>query len=248
MRCGISTACLYPEETETALRQLLSDGHKRFEIFFNTVREFHSPYLDRMKDALEEHGATVRSVHPFTCGYESVMLFSNYESRFEDSLEFYREYCEAARKLGADLLILHGMYTDFSSAEAEKRYFRRYRELYRMGQSCGVTVTQENVTRFVAEDPAFVARMREELHDECAFCFDVKQAVRSRVDIREMLRAMGEKLIHVHLNDNSPEKSCLLPGRGTMDFPALFRELKAMGYDGDIIIEVYRSDFWCWTC
>ena len=112
-----------------------------------------------------------------------------------------------------------------------------------MAQTYGVTVAQENVTRFVAEDPAFILRMREELGEECAFCFDVKQAVRSHVDCREMLSAMGERLRHIHLNDNSPEKSCLLPGRGTMDFPALFRELKTAGYDGDVIIEVYRSDF-----
>lgn len=243
MRCGISTSCLYPMETTESLQTLLHDGHRRFEIFFNTFSELSPEYLERMQSLLAAHDASVCSVHPFTSGYEGILLFSNYEPRFVDSLQFYRHYFRAAQQLGARYLILHGMLSQFRSVESEKRYFERYRALYRLGQEYDVTVAQENVTRFFAEEPAFILRMREALGDECAFCFDVKQAVRSEVDWREMLDAMGEKLVHVHLNDNAPGQTCLVPGEGTMDFPAFFAHLTKLGYDGDVMIEVYRSNF-----
>ena len=243
MKCGISTACLYPMETSQSLELLLQTGHKVFEIFFNTESELEPPYLARLQEMLDAYGGRVRSVHPFTCGYEGVMLFSNYETRFHDSLRFYRRYCQAARTLGAQLLILHGLQSRFHSAEAEERYFSRYRELYRMGQEYGVTVAQENVTQYCSEDPGFIRRMRSASGEECGFCFDVKQAIRSHVDCCQMLDAMGDRLLHVHLNDNRPGKSCLLPGSGTMDFPKLLQTLERSGYGGDVIIEVYRGDF-----
>lgn len=243
MKCGISTACLYPMETAESLRLLLEEGYTNFEIFFNTFRELRPDYLERLQGLLLAYGGTVRSIHPFTCGYEGVLLFSNYESRFEDSLEFYAQYCEAARFLGAKLLILHGMQSQFHNEEIEQRYFARYQALYKMAQSYGITVAQENVTKFFSESPDFIRRMRQATRDECAFCFDVKQAVRSHVDCYDMIDAMGERLVHVHLSDNRPGETCLLPGAGTMDFPRLLRAIRSHGFDENVMIEVYRNNF-----
>ena len=36
---GISTACLYPLETENALDRLLQLGFRRFEVFLNSFSE-----------------------------------------------------------------------------------------------------------------------------------------------------------------------------------------------------------------
>lgn len=243
MQCGVSTACLYPMETAESLRQLLKAGHTHFEIFFNTFRELQPDYLSRLRALLEQYGGTVRSVHPFTCGYEGVLLFSNYETRFEDSLEFYGQYCEAARFLGAKLLILHGMQSQFHNEALEERYFDRYHVLSQMARSYGVTVAQENVTRFFSEDPGFIRRMREALGKDCAFCFDVKQAVRSDVDCIDMVDAMGDRLVHVHLNDNRPGDTCLLPGQGTANLPGLLEKIRGNGFDGSVMIEVYRTNF-----
>ncbi len=243
MKCGISTACLYPMETGESLRLLLAGGHTHFEIFFNTFRELRPDYLARLREMLAQYGATVQSVHPFTCGYEGVLLFSDYESRFEDSLEFYRQYCAAAQALGARLLILHGMQRQFCTGALERRYFARYQALYEMARAYGVTVAQENVTRFCSEDPGFIRRMRQAAGERCAFCLDVKQAARSGVDCRAMIDAMGDRLVHIHLSDNRPDATCLLPGRGTADLFGLLAAARRNGFDGSVILEVYRTDF-----
>lgn len=244
MKGGISTACLYPMETSESLAVLLSGGHTHFEIFFNTYREIQPDYISRLSAMLEEKDASVRSIHPFTSGYEGVMLFSNYETRFEDSLDFYRQYCRAAKQIGAEFLILHGMQVHHRTPENEKRYFHRYRELYRMAkEEYGITVAQENVTKFFSEEPGFIARLRDAVGNDCAFCFDLKQAVRTNVDCYEMLEAMGDKLVHIHLNDNKPGETCLLPGQGNADLAKVLQTAKKHGFDGSVIVEVYRTNF-----
>lgn len=243
MRSGISTACLYPMELEKALPTLISMDFRLFEVFINTFSELSPDYIKNLKHKIDEHGCSVKSIHPFTSGFESFLLFSDYDRRFEDGLEFYKNYFQAANHLGAQLLVLHGQRDDKRSRITEKAYFEHYARLYSLGKTFGVTVAQENVNLLRSDNPAFITRMRKYLNDECAFVFDIKQAVRGGEDPYEMCAAMGERLAHIHINDHNSNDDCLLPGCGNMDYKALKRQLTRFGYAGDLIIEVYRRSF-----
>ncbi len=244
MKCGISTSCLYPQETKESLYALLDSGFREFEIFFNTFRELQPSYTQEMRRRLEGCGGAVRSVHPFTSGFESSLFFSDYPARFSDGLEFYKPYFEAANGLGAEILVLHGQnMRGRYSGVAEEAYFERYLALFELGRQYGVTVAQENVDGFRSADPVFIARMQKSLGERCAFVFDAKQAVRAGCDPYEMCNAMGRRVCHVHINDNAPPMDCLLPGKGTMDYDRLLEQLKRQGYGGSFIIEVYRKNF-----
>lgn len=243
MRPGISTACLYPMELERSLEELLAMDFRLYEFFLNTCSELKPPFLRTLRTMLDEADAAVKSIHPFTSAIEGMLFFSEYLRRMEDALEFYKTYFEAANLLGASILVLHGQKGYRTGKITEDAYIERYHRLYRLGQTFGVTVAQENVNQFRSEDPAFIARMREKLGEECAFVFDIKQAVRAGFDPLAMCRAMGERLVHIHINDNAPGADCLLPGRGSMDYGPLLDALRASGYGGDLIMEVYRTDF-----
>ena len=243
MRTGISTACLYPMLLEDALSTLLEMEFREFEIFINTFSELGSGYLAELRRRADGAGARIRSVHPFTSGYESFLLFSDYERRFLDSLDFYKRYFEACNRLGAEILVLHGKRSETLARPEDGIYFERYARLYALGKTYGVTVAQENVNRFLSDDPAFLSRMKNYCGSECAFVLDVKQAVRGGQDPFRICGAMGDRIVHVHLNDNGSDSDCLLPGTGTMDYSALIRNLKRFGFDGDLIIEVYRGSF-----
>lgn len=243
MRSGISTACLYPMEIERSLEKLLSMDFRLFEFFLNTWSELSPSFVRMLRGRLDAAGAEVKSVHPFTSAIEGMLFFSEYRRRTEDALEFYKTYFETANTLGAKLIVLHGQKGYRTGKITEEEYIERYLRLYRLGQSFGITVAQENVNQFRSEDPAFIARMKRAAGEECAFVFDVKQAVRAGFDPLAMCRAMGDRLVHVHINDNAPGADCLLPGRGAMDYAALLGELRASGYGGDLIIEVYRTNF-----
>jgi sugar phosphate isomerase/epimerase len=62
--------------------------------------------------------------------------------------------------------------------------------------------------------------------------------------VGELLASYGSRLRHVHLHDNKGGSADLhLPlGTGSVDVRAAVRELKAVGYDGTITLEVFTPD------
>ncbi len=242
MQWGISTACLYPMLLEKSFSTLFSMGFRTYEVFLNTCSEMRKEYLRKLKKMADDSKSIILSVHPFTSGYENFLLFSDYKRRFFDGLEFYRRYLNACNVLGAHILVLHGRRSDKISISDEE-FFERYMRLYELGQQFGVTVAQENVNCYCSDSPDFIRKMRLACGENCAFVFDVKQAIRGKIDPYELCASMGEKLCHVHINDNSVSSDCLLPGFGSMDYQKLMCELKGFGYDGCLMIEVYRKSF-----
>lgn len=240
MQTGISAASLYPMETENALIHLSGIGYTLFEIFFNALYETTPEFCDLLNKLKKERGFRIKSVHPYTSAMESMLLFERYDRRTKEGLDFYARYMEAANRIGAEILVLHGQRIG-SGSLSDSEYFDRYHTLYNLGRQYGVTVAQENVRLFRSSKTDFIRRMKEELGNECAFVLDTKQAVLSGVDPLEMCGAMGDRLVHVHLSDHTADKSCLLPGEGTYDFTPLLNALTALNYSGDIITEVYRS-------
>ncbi|QAT51282.1 sugar phosphate isomerase/epimerase [Caproiciproducens sp. NJN-50] len=228
---------------EDAFSTLLQLGFHEFEIFINTFSELKPDFVRDLRLKAADTGSRVKSLHPFTSGYESFLLFSDYERRFQDGLEFYKRYLEVCNLLGADFLVLHGKRNDKHSPVSEEQYFDRYGDLFQLGRKFGVTVAQENVNQFLSDDPAFLLKMKKYCGQDCAFVLDIKQAVRGGQDPFRLCAAMGDQIVHVHMNDNRPGFDCLLPGCGTMDYPALLRLLKSFHYSGDFIIEVYRHNF-----
>ena len=243
MSLGISTACLYPMVTEKALETMITLGFRTFEIFINSYSELEKGYIRELKKMIDDSQSRVKSLHPFTSGFESFLLFSGYQRRFEDSLEFYKRYYEAAAGVGAEILVLHGERLTPNKVITEQEYFERFVRLCEVGESFGVTLAQENVNACRSADPAFLKRMRKAIGERARFVFDIKQAVRAGFDPYDVCAAMGEDIIHMHINDNRLEEECLLPGKGTMDFKKLKAMLDGFGFSGDYVIEVYRKDY-----
>ncbi|MBQ7800123.1 MAG: sugar phosphate isomerase/epimerase [Oscillospiraceae bacterium] len=241
MSVGISTACFYPEISENAVRFLCENGVSNIEIFFNSACELNGDIFKEICACVKENGTRVVSVHPFSSAFEPFMLFSDYERRFSDGLEFYKNYFEACNTLGAKILVLHGDRADRTNCD--ERYFDRYHRLYTAAKEAGITLAQENVCYCRSHDTAFLKAMRASLKDEVAFVLDLKQARRANIDYHEYVEAMGERLIHLHANDFDEEHDCLLPGKGKLDFGEVYRALGCVGFKGESIVEVYRGNY-----
>ncbi|HEX3026667.1 MAG TPA: TIM barrel protein [Clostridia bacterium] len=108
MLTGISTACLYPMETERALEVMLGLGFDCFEVFANCESELTDKYIETLGKMMAARGARVYSLHLFTGSYEPFMFFSNYKRRFDDSIKQFRRYFRSARLLGASVVVFHG--------------------------------------------------------------------------------------------------------------------------------------------
>ena len=138
--------------TKDSLEALSGQGFRLFEIFFNTFSELEPDYTDKLKRILERGGAEICSIHPFTSSYESFLLFSAYEKRFEDGLRFYEMYFRTARRMDCRYVIIHGL-SDLFSYISHREYFRRFLLLAELANKFGVTLLQENVYKHIGNSP-----------------------------------------------------------------------------------------------
>lgn len=239
MKLGISTAALYPLETEKALEFLGENKIPVTEIFFNSHGELQEEFTDILNSIRLKYNIEINSVHACGSVGEPYYLFSGYERRYEETREFYKKYYRAAQKLGAKCLVLHG--DSLQGHISFPLYAQRLKEMNSDAAGFGVLVAHENVNRFRMALPEHVRTLRELTDDKQKFTFDIKQSLRAGVDPYEMIDAMGGGIVNVHISDNKEGHDCLLPGEGNFDFGSLFTKLKSIGYDGPCLIEVYRN-------
>ncbi len=241
MKAGMSTACLYPMLLEKAFRFIAENGIGTAEIFVNSHCELSDPYRGEMLAIQKEYGVKVASVHPYTCPIEPMMFFTAYERRVDDMLEYYKRYFEYMNLFGAKFMILHG--NKPQNACPDERYFERYLRLQETAEKFGVTVVQENVSRCTGGSLDFLMKMKGALGDRAAFVLDTKQALRAGNDPIEMVRTLGGNIKHVHFSDSGKAGDCLKFGCGDYDNKGFFTELKRVGFDGSVILELYRNGY-----
>lgn len=243
MRCGISTACFFPNDTLESLKKVAQTGAPVTELFLNTFSELEDGYVARLQETVQNNHLAVASVHPFSSAMEGFFFTSHYHARFADGMRLYRRFCEICNIVGANKLVFHGDHRSNPAALPLADYAVRFRTLAEMALEYDVTLCHENVFYCRLGDPAVVAVARSLFGKFAAFVLDTKQVVRSGAGLDEMLDAMGDAVRHVHISDYTPSADCLPPGTGQMDTPAFINKLKAIGFEGDLIIELYREGF-----
>ena len=242
MNIGASSSCFYPLETELSLETIASVGIKTTEVFFNSPSELEKPFLKKLLKIKEEHEMDVVAVHPFMSFSEGFNFFSTYYRRFEDSLEYYKKFFEAAAALGARYFVLHGSRGEKLIPDEE--YARRLSLFIEEGKSFGVAVTHENVVRYSGEKPQFMLTLKRLLGDDFKMTLDLKQARRAGVSPFDFAEKLSESIVHVHVSDEKPWEACAAPdGTGCFDFLRFFELMGSFGYNGAYMIELYRGDF-----
>lgn len=237
IKFGVSTASFYPVYTEEAFSYLCSGGVKNVEYFINTHSEMCAPIAKRIKKLSEEYGVNIQSIHPYTGAFEPFMIFTEYDRRFEDTLEYFKRFLEAAAYLNAKFFVFHG--DKKNGRFTNEMYFERYLKMFEAAEGFGVTLLQENVERCKSGTIEFLSDMKRQLGDKAMFTFDIKQAVRRGQSPLKMLRVLGNSVKHIHISDNDRDKSCMLVGEGTFDFKEMFRILSDFNYNGALILEYY---------
>ena len=153
---------------------------------------------------------------------------------------------KGAQILGAKHITFHGPSRKWFDSEAQElvEIAAEMDSLAEMAACHGVSLAWENVYWCLSHDPGLMQEVKRNITSaNINYTLDLKQANRSRVPVKRYLEIMGQKLVNVHINDFSPGNMCLLPGRGQMDYRDLYQTIEKTGYQGPIIIEVYRNNF-----
>lgn len=240
MRVGLSSAAFYGRmETEEEAAHTAALGVSCCEVFLETFSEYSGDFGRKVRARLGETPCV--SVHPKGTQFESDLFGRSYR-QVEDAMAWFAGVCDAGKALGAKYYIFHGP-PGLHGPMAPGKIHALAPTMARLRDIAGarrMEVLWENVYWCALRTPEQVAEAIA-LVPETRFTLDIKQAYRAGVTPEVMLDAMGGRLRHVHALDRRADGSLCLPGEGDVDWPGIICRLKAMGYDGDIILEPYES-------
>jgi sugar phosphate isomerase/epimerase len=130
----------------------------------------------------------------------------------------------------------------------------RYAELLRLGRTAGVRPSMEFLG-FVAgiKDVASAKTIADGAGDpDATVVADVFHMIRGGGSVDDLLMLDGAKLANFHVNDvpsapdplTQTDADRVMPGDGIADLPRVFANLRAIGYDGPLSLELFNPSLW----
>ncbi len=239
---GLTTAAYYGRlETEEAGALLSTMNLDCCEVFLECGSEYGAEFGGIVKRVLGALPA--RSVHPLGTQFESA-LFGRSPRQRADALQTFERVLAAGQVLGAGTYVFHGI-PDLHRRGISpnmKAHADTVRLLCERARAFGMRFAWENVWYCQMSRPEHAAEVRQAV-PEISFVLDIKQSLHIGIDPLDFLPVMADRLVNVHVCDVDASGALCLPGQGEFDFVALFRALRAQGYEGPVILEPYAHLF-----
>ncbi len=245
MKTGVSTASLFlRRNNEESLPVLRALGVPLAEVFLTSFREYDEEFGKQI--AAKSDGLEIYSAHVLNTQFEP-QLFAAHPRVKEDAYYWLKRALSAMQAIGAKRYTFHGTARVKRASRSGlndnfSAMIRGFEELIATAENYGVQICLENVEWSTYNRPGVFERLSAAL-PTLGGVLDIKQARISEFPYEFYLDEMGERLTHVHISDIAADGKLCMPGQGTFDFPLLIDRLKDVGFDGAIIIEVYKENF-----
>lgn len=239
MVAGISTGCLYPKALEDSLYDLAVNGAGAVCIAVNTRSELKKSFAHGAANLLRHFDMDCPVVSGFSAETDQLMLFSDYQRRVSDVLEYYKLYFNFMSTVGARIFVFDGPRAGCKT----ELFCERYLMLCETAAQFGVTPALRNVNHWQSGSLSFLRELRNALGNRLSFVLDTKQAVRSRETPFAFLEAAGESVRAVMISDSGELGDCLPIGKGRFRFRDFFSRLEELSPDCAVILDLYRSSF-----
>ncbi len=242
MKVGISTSSLFTRKnTEDALEFLDKSGVKTAEVFLESFCEYNKDFGVFLKSKIKN--INVHSVHVLTTQYEP-QLYSVNERAKADSFNILEGMLECAKELNAKYYTFHG------TARLKKmgininydRIAKITQEIIDLLATYNLTLAYENVQWCYYNYIGFFNEIRKRTVG-LKGTLDIKQARLSDLSYKDFINEMKGDIVTVHLSDVDENGKMCLPLKGTTDFKDLFSRLKDVGFNGALLLEVYKDDY-----
>lgn len=227
------------EEHYPQLEKIKSTGFDGVEIPIFGGDETHYHKLRRKLDELQLKTSTITVATP-----EANAISPDPAIR-KAAVERLQTIVRHSAILGADVLCgpFHQALGVFSGAGPTEEEFQRAAEVHRAvadeAQRVGVTLAIESLNRFecyfLNTMAAAAAYVRLVDHPNFKALFDTFHA---NIEEENLIKGFSENaavIAHIHVSNNDRG----VPGRGHIDFHAIFRAIKSSGYNGWLTIEAF---------
>ncbi|OZE79653.1 hypothetical protein CH305_14060 [Rhodococcus sp. 15-649-2-2] len=245
---GLSTASVYPQNTEAAFRYAAELGYDGVELM--VWAESVSQDVDAVAALSREYSMPVQAIHA-PCLLISQRVWGS------DPIAKLARSVEVAEKLGSATVVVHPPF----------RWQRKYSEGFadqvaELEANSHVVVAVENMfpmraDRFFGRKEKSAQRLERRGGPGAAlsafspsydptdvghghYTLDLSHTATAGSDALEMLDRMGEGIAHLHLADGrgASVDEHLIPGHGSQPCVEVCTELVRRGFDGQAVIEI----------
>jgi sugar phosphate isomerase/epimerase len=233
-----------------ALPRIAERGFRQMEIASFATYCFHfnfgSPEPIELKDMLNTH-----CLAPICLNFWGGPQFAWKPEDVEGFITLSRKKIEHCRKVGIPKMVMH---IGFDNPRRDRKkqletMIKAYDRVGRIGSQNGVKMLLEVPHMFsLIHDVQTVLWILERLNSSnVGILIDSSHWGVMGYDIDDYLKAIGDRLWHVHLRDSKvfgPGKYDLelTPGKGTVDFSKFAFALDKAGYQGDVSLEFEYRD------
>jgi hexulose-6-phosphate isomerase len=151
------------------------------------------------------------------------------------------DLCFYAESLGAGAILVPVTPGAEGGLEGDEqhRWIEEMNKLAPVAEATGVTLALENVGRGCGKSASDLIRLADGVGSaRVQVYYDIGNATAFGNDPVEEIHALGLRVAVVHIKDLHGE----LLGQGTVKIPECIAALKAIGYDGDLILETPPTD------
>ena len=182
----------------------------------------------------DELGLSYETIHSSLKGCSDIW-FEGKEG--DDYINVLLSEIDICVTLDVPILIVH-VQTDFRKDTNFELGAKRYESVVAKAKENGIKIAFEN-----ADDEDYIYRMLDYFDEpHVGFCYDSGHES-SVTRGAHFLPRLGKRLICTHLHDNdSTSDQHKLPFDGVIDFAQVVKDLKAIGYRGNLTFELRYSD------
>lgn len=230
VRVGLSTSSVYPESTAHAFAYAAAIGYDTVEVMVGI--DALSQQTSAVLQLSEHHGLPISAIHA------PCLLFTQRVWGTEPWGKLQRS-AEMAHDVGAEVVVVHPPF------RWQREYARDFVDgIAALENSTGIAFAVENMYPWRATKrrgaEMYLPGWDPSAEDYANTTIDLSHAAIAHDDVIEMAERLGSRLRHVHLTDGSgsAKDEHLVPGRGAMNAAGFLRHLAAVGFDGEIVLEI----------
>ena len=221
----------YPKKSPNRFGEWVREAKELGFDFIELLSEWPH-YLTRynlllFREVLDSYGMKVTVHAPFS----DINIASFNERIRKASLEIIRGTLELSAELEALAVTIHPGHCSPVSIKNRREYLEIHREslrkIARWSEEYGVKIGVENMPRFPILDAQNCERLAEIIEGvEIGVTFDVGHLNTTTKNFDRFLKLFGNRIIHLHLHDNSGKADEHLPvGDGTVPWEKLIPKL-----------------------
>ena len=223
------------EPLEVTVRRLAKYGYESIEI----SGEPDKYNTKEVRKLLQEHN--LRCWGAVTLMFPGLCFPSKDQATREKTVKYVKDCITMIKELeGEEITIVPGTVGKVNPDATPEQEWQwavdGLKECYAHGQASGVKLALEPLNRF---ETYFISRgdqalaLAEAVGPNCGVCLDAFHLNIEEADMLATIRRAGSRLYDFHVADNNR----LACGMGSLNWSAIIRTLKSIGYDGAITVE-----------